>query len=194
MNQSLAAILSSVFLVVSTAVNEVAAQPEKTQTGSETVAPPIPPLKPVTQIPSWNLQVRWDDSTKRESLIEDMEVTLTPGVPVQIGTEYQKNREISFTKGSGSSVSGGFSAGFGGMVESMSSQSVENKTGRATTETFVVTLNPDVCLNWRIKKFETAKVGYFSAPDAGMPEEQPVWVPLSRRIEAISKCPLKPSP
>lgn len=186
MKQSLTTIFGSVLLAISTAINEVGAE-EVRSVGPKIVGPPMPAV-------TRGITMRWDRSTKKENLIEETDIALTPHVPVQIGTEFQKNREIAFTKTDGSSVSGGFSAGIGGSLETMSSKSLEHKTGRTTTETYTVTLNPDICLNWRVKKYETGEIVYFSAPEEGMPEEQPIWLPLSRRIEAINLCPPKPAP
>jgi hypothetical protein len=190
MKQSLAAIFSSVFLTAFMTINEVAAVPPKTAT-SEKVAPPMQTL-PATG--SWGMQLRWDESTKIENLIEDVDVILTPHVPVQISTEFQKIRELAFSKADGSGSSAGVGAVLHADIQNQTLHSVENKMGRAASEAYTVTLNPDICLYWRVRKYETTKMAYYSAPKADIPEEYAFWMPLSRRIEVTNKCDPKPAP
>ncbi|MEK7801496.1 MAG: hypothetical protein AAB276_03485, partial [Pseudomonadota bacterium] len=108
---------------------------------------------------------------------------------MQVGTELQSSREIVFGKGSASTLSTGLNiVGFQSAVEGSISQSFEEKTGRSSAETYTVTLNPDICLHWRVEKYETRVTGYYSAPALGVNEERPFTVPESRRLQTTNLC------
>lgn len=136
-----------------------------------------------------SIEVRWDEGSKKEFLVDDSVYTLTPKVPLQIGTEIHMNREIAFVTSGGRSRSAGLNIlGLQGVVENSIAQSFEEKTGRSSTDTYTIILNPDVCPKWRVQKYEVRQTGYFSAPDLDITQERKFEVPISRRLVPINTC------
>ncbi|MEZ5918955.1 MAG: hypothetical protein R3D66_03245 [Alphaproteobacteria bacterium] len=57
---------------------------------------------------------------------------------------------------------------FGASVRNGIVKSFEEKYGQSRTMTLGVTLDGNVCNDWRVKKYETRRLGYFSAPRMGV--------------------------
>jgi hypothetical protein len=101
---------------------------------------------------------------------------------------WQTNREIAFQTSNSSDKELGISSLFTASIKKGIQQSFEEKFGQTYSESVEVHLNGDTCPNWRVKKYQTRKLGYVSAKKMGIDQEVPFSIVSKQDIEAINLC------
>lgn len=139
------------------------------------------------EVNSTSLSVRFIDY-ENEVEISDEFHHVPDYTTLHDGMERHESREIAFETGEDTGQEYSVSTVFGASVRNGIVKSFEEKYGQSRTMTLGVTLDGNVCNDWRVKKYETRRLGYFSAPRMGIEKEHPFSIVTKHRILPINLC------